>query len=327
MGLEMNDLNNLLAGISPENLEKLKTLSMIFGNGQTAKLKEKTILEGITEYEDYTSYKLETKSVQLIKTANRRMLHCLPGNRVLHSLTKKDAEKLFRENSKTAPRGAYNYNRCYHAMFNQFKEWDYITENPFPFKRPKIQREEPVSIPGEEIKLICNSLKEMKKNIAAEMVVFAVETGLRLGEQINLRWIDVDHKNKTLTIGNKYFKTKTKKIRKIPFNKRVEEILNKAVERQLKNGKILREFVFTQNNGKPWMGDTISKAFKKACRENKLPEEYHWHSLRSTAASNWVNRRVPIYTVQKLLGHSRVTTTQIYAKVDMEELRSAVEKL
>ena len=95
----------------------------------------------------------------------------------------------------------------------------------------------------------------------------------------------------------------------------------------MENGKILREFVFTQKNGKPWKTDTVSKAFKKTCKENGLPDELHWHCLRHTAASNWVNKKVPIYTVQKLLGHANVNTSQIYAKVDLEELRDAVNSI
>ncbi|MBZ0200055.1 MAG: site-specific integrase, partial [Ignavibacteriaceae bacterium] len=137
----------------------------------------------------------------------------------------------------------------------------------------------------------------------------------------------IDFKNKIITVGNKLFKTKTKRIRKIPFNQHMEEILIGNTARQVRNDKIIKEFVFTKTNGKPFMTDTISKTFKKVCRELGLPEEYHWHSLRSTAASNWVNKKVPIYTVQKLLGHTNVRTTQIYARVDMEELRDAVNRL
>jgi site-specific recombinase XerD len=72
----------------------------------------------------------------------------------------------------------------------------------------------------------------------------------------------------------------------------------------------------------------VSKSLKKAVRASGLSEDYHWHCLRSTAASNWVNRKVPIYTVQKLLGHAKTSTTsQYYAKVNIDELRDAVNKL
>jgi len=174
---------------------------------------------------------------------------------------------------------------------------------------------------------VCEKLNEKDKPVIADMVLFAVDTGLRLSEETNLRWSDIDLRNKVITIGSKYFRTKSKRIRKIPFNNGIEEILLRNSKRQLEHGKILREFIFTQKNGKPWKTDTVSKTFKKVCRENRLPEELHWHCLRHTAASNWVNKKVPIYTVQKLLGHSSVNTTQIYAKVNLIELRDAVNRL
>jgi len=254
-------------------------------------------------------------------------LKFFPGNRYIHTIETKDAENLFIENSKTAPSGAYNYNRIYRAMFNRFKIWQYVDNNPFEPKLPSRQKEEPIVIGDKQINIACKKLIEKRKPVIADMVLFAIDSGIRLGEEANLRWIDIDFKNRVMTIGNKLFKTKSGKIRKIPFNTRMEEILIRNRNRQLDNGKILREFVFIQNNGKPYQLDTVSKAFKKVIRETGLPEEYHWHCLRSTAASNWVNKKIPIYTVQKLLGHANVNSTQIYAKVDLQELRDAVEAI
>ncbi len=322
------ELGEILKGLTPEDIEKIKLLSAIFGGGTQLNLKEITIEQGINEYEKFAEFNLAHKTVTLIKTANRRLLKFLPRNRIIYTIEKKDVESLFIKLSKTAPLGATNYIRVYRTMFNIFKEWNYTTTNPFEkLKLPKRQKEEPIVISEAQINKIIEVLKKMRKSIIGEMVRFAVESGLRLGEEVNLRWSDIDFKNGIITIGNKIFKTKSKKIRKIPFNEIMKEILTKNFNRQMKNGKIIREFVFSQNNGKSFKHDTISKSFKKAVREAGLPEEFHWHCLRSTAASNWVNKHVPIYTVQKLLGHANVSTTQIYAKVNLEELRDAVNRL
>jgi integrase len=321
------DIAEVLENITAEEIEKFKVLAEVFGGRMLDVGNSKTLKQGIDEYEDHAKFNLEPKSVSLSQTANRQMLKLFPGNRSLNTIEKKDAENLFRHNSITAPRGAVNYNRCYKSMFNKFKEWRYyVKENPFNIKTPQRQKAEPVAIPSDEINMIYDKLMHKGKEVIADMVLFAVESGLRLAEEANLRWTDVDFKNKVITIGSKLFQCKTKRIRKIPYNSRMEEILLDCSSRQLKQSKIIREFVFTKPNGRPFMLDSISKAFKKVCRENGLPEEYHWHCLRSTAASNWVNRQVPIYTVSKLLGHSNVRTTQIYAKVDLEEMREAVNR-
>jgi integrase len=324
-----NKASEILKHLTQEDIKKLKLLSGIFGSGQAQlQVKMVTLKEGIREYEKYAEFNLASKSVALIKTANRRLLHFFPGNIHLHTIETKDAENLFRENSKTAPSGAFNYNRVYRAMFNRFKIWRCVSHNPFVIKLPARQKEEPVVISREHISQIYRRLIEKGKPVIADMVVLAVDSGIRLGEEANLGWTDIDFKNRIMTIGNKLFVTKSRRIRKIPLNNRMEEILIRNSDRQLGPGKILREFVFVQKNGKPYKLDTVSKAFKKVVRELELPEEYNYHKLRSTAASNWVNRKVPIYTVQKLLGHSSVNTTaQAYAKVDLQELREAVNKL
>jgi len=320
-------ITDILKKLTLEDIEKLRMLKGIFGVVQTQlNVKQVTIEQVIKEYESFVEFNLLPKSVSLIKTANRRLLKFFPSTRYIHTIEIRDAENLFMKNSKTAPSGAYNYNRVYRAMFNQFKRWSYTINNPFEIKLPKLQKEEPTVLSKEQIDIVYKKLMEKDKPVIADMVLFAVDSGVRLGEEANLRWSDIDLRNKVITIGSKYFRTKSKRIRKIPFNERMEEILLRNSNRQLENGKILREFVFTRKNGRHWKTDTVSKAFKKVCRENSLSEELHWHCLRHTAASNWVNKKVPIYTVQKLLGHANVNTSQIYAKVDLEELRDAVNR-
>jgi integrase len=322
-------LTDILQKLTPADLDKLKLLAGIFGAGQAQlNVKQVTVMQGISEYESYAEFNLSPKSLSLIKTANRRFLKFFPGNKLLHTIELEDAENLFRENSKSAPSGAINYNRCYRAMFNRFKVLGYVTFNPFEIKLPGRQKEEPVVICNEHLNIIYDRLKEKGKLVIADMVVFAVESGLRVGEETCLRWSDLDFNNRVMTIGSKSFKTKSRRIRKIPFNPRIEEILNRNKQRQLDKAKKLREFVFSQPNGKPYQIDTASKAFKNVCKENNLPKEYHWHALRSTAATRWASNKVPIFTVCKLLGHSSVNvTTRYYAGLELDELRDAMNRI
>lgn len=175
----------------------------------------------------------------------------------------------------------------------------YIDQNPFDINLPKLQEEEPTVMHDEEVKIICQKLIEMNKPVLADMVEFAALSALRLSEQSFLRWSDIEFRNRLMTIGSRLFRTKSKRCRKIPFNEGMEKILRSNSERQLANNKMLSEFVFTQSNGKPYTTDTISKSFKKAVREAGLSELYHWHCLRATAASNWVNKkRTNIYSTK-----------------------------
>ena len=334
------DFLQVFQNFSTEELEKIKLLAGIFGIGQQQQStrKEATVEQGFSEYNKLIEFNLSKKTVEAAKTAERRFLEFIPGNRVLSSIQRKDGENLMMKISKSAPLGCYNYLKVYRTMFNVFVDWNYISTNPFlKVKLPKRQKDEPVVFTEEQIGAVCEKLMAKGKGVIADMVLFAVESGLRLDEENNLRWTDIDFKNKVITIGNKLFKTKSSRIRRIPFNERMEKILLRNSNRQHKQGSPplyplpggeRTGFVFVQSNGKRYKKDTISRSFKKVVKEVGFPDELHWHCLRATAATRWASNKVPIFTVSKLLGHSSVNvTTRYYAGIDLEELRDAVNRL
>jgi len=316
--------NELMNKLSKEDIMKI-LIEGIYNGSKSVINNNITLEKGMGEYEKLAEYKLSEKSVSCIKTVNRRFLSIIPGSRPLGSITKKVAEYVIMKLAETSKKGIKTYRNTIHAEFNVFLEWNYLEENPFSkIKLPKLQKGEIVVLNNEEQKMIISYLIEKGKNVIADMVEFSLNSGMRGGEVVNLRWGDVERNNRLIKVGSKNYKTKSRKIRIIPFNDCMEEIINNNIEWQNKSSKRKSEFVFAQNNGKPYRVDTVSKTFKKAVRDLGLPEELHWHCLRHTAASNWVNNKVPIYTVQKLLGHANVNTTQIYAKVNLQELRDAV---
>ncbi len=359
----LNNINNEMPNIgnnadplqafknfSAEEMEKIKILAGLLGIGnQQRTVKEAVNVEqGFNEYNKLIEFNLTKKSVASANTAERRFLEFIPGNRALNTIERKDAENLMMKISKSAPLGCYNYLKVFRTIFNVFLDWNYVSSNPFlKVKLPKRQKDEPVVFTEEQISIVCEKLTVKGKDVIVDMVRFAVETGLRLDEENNLRWSDVDFKNKVITIGNKLFKTKSKKVRRIPFNERMEEILRKQLIRQRKKGNPpiyqlsgkqptpgpskegrFNSFVFVQSNGQQYKKDTVSKTLKKVIKEAGLPDELHWHCLRATAATRWASNKVPIFTVSKLLGHSTVNvTTRYYAGIDLDELRDAVNRM
>src|SRR5690606_4742814 len=133
---------------------------------------------------------------------------------------------------------------------------------------------------------------------------------------------NVNLKEKIIIIGDAGFTSKTREQRALPMNEKVFELLKKRVSKKEKNN-----YVFAKNFGRPYTGDYVSKKFKEAVRNADLDEATHFHTLRHSAATNMVNKGVQLYTVQKILGHSSINTTQIYAHLKMDEMRKAVELL
>lgn len=98
------------------------------------------------------------------------------------------------------------------------------------------------------------------------------------------------------------------------------------------NGLVVSEvepskFVFAKPNGQPYTAIYVSHVFKEEIRKLGLPEELHLHSTRHTFASLLVQSGVPIYSVSKLLAHSSVQMTQVYAHLQPETLHSSIERL
>jgi site-specific recombinase XerD len=71
----------------------------------------------------------------------------------------------------------------------------------------------------------------------------------------------------------------------------------------------------------------VSHRFKEYVRMAGLDERLHWHSLRHTFASWLVQDGVSLYAVQKLLGHSSVTVTEIYSHLQPEKLHDTVNRI
>jgi integrase/recombinase XerD len=86
------------------------------------------------------------------------------------------------------------------------------------------------------------------------------------------------------------------------------------------------EHVFTFNAQRV-LEDLVTKKFKDYVREAGINPKLHFHSLRHTFATWLVQSGVRIYEVQKLLGHSNISVTQICSHLAAMELHEAVEKI
>ena len=150
-------------------------------------------------------------------------------------------------------------------------------------------------------------------NNAVLCVAFMIETGLRSGEALALRWQDIDterHKcHVCATVVNPHMPSKAyvqdtpktdSSIRTIPLNVRATAILN-AIKRRANS-----EFVF--GDSKRLEYPTLIRTIKKMCRESKIPYRGA-HVFRHTFATNCYYKGIDVKILSKLLGHSDVKVT------------------
>ena len=204
------------------------------------------------------------------------------------------------------------------ASLNWCVQNNHLKENPASgIKRVKVPEKLPIFYSDEEFKILIDAIH---KEDLKDLVIFAVNTGLRQAELINLRFSQINVDNKTLVLDNRYHTTKSKKIRTIPLN---DKALNIVMKRTSDDKE---DYIFTLNN-EPIKADWLVHNFKKFVIKGGLNPKLNFHTLRHTFASNLVQRGVSIYTVSKLLGHADVKTTQIYAHLRNDDLRNAVKTL
>ena len=145
---------------------------------------------------------------------------------------------------------------------------------------------------------------------------FFYSSGLRLSELVNIHISDIDMSEQTLKVlgkGNKF--------RIVPIGRKAIEALNLWILQRNKLNKILdSELLFLNQHGKKLTARAIQYRLKFWAQKNNIPENIHPHLLRHSFASHVLQSSQDLRAVQELLGHSNISTTQIYTHLDFQHL-------
>jgi len=303
----------------------------------TKTVAEKKLLEvkrkikmGVYEYEDVNitleslenEYIIHVKEIKELRTWKKRKQHyqtlkAFFKDKTLWQITPKDIEdfKLFRI-KKVKPASINRELETLRHVINIAKRWKrYYGENPVSIAGLMTvdnHRDRILSIEEEERLLACSALH------LQPILLTALNTGMRKGEILTLKWELVDFDNNIFIITA--LNNKSKKAKRIPIN----SILRKMfLELKLQNSS-KSEYVFLSDQGVPIKD--IRTAFNNACRRANI-EGLTFHDLRHTAATRMVESGVGIVAISEILGHSSIEITKKRYLHPDNSLRDAVEKL
>ncbi|MEW6455197.1 MAG: tyrosine recombinase XerC [Acidobacteriota bacterium] len=194
-----------------------------------------------------------------------------------------------------------------------------INHNPAKaVSSPKVDKKIPSFLSEEEtIKLL--EIKEdstlQKRNAAIIELLYS--TGMRVSELVNLNWDDVNFNSKIIRV-----KGKGKKERIVPFGKYAEIRLIqwKNNRFELNNGKIDFEPVFLNFRGERITERSVERMIKNLGIKLNLNKKISPHSLRHSFASHLLSRGADLRSIQELLGHESLDTTQKYTHLNIKEL-------
>lgn len=197
---------------------------------------------------------------------------------------------------------------------------NYIKNNPSDtLFIPKIKKSLPDILTEDEVfKLLDIKLNDNFSYRNKAMLELMYATGLRVSELIDLKLQDVDLREdiiRTMGKGNKE--------RIIPIGDFAKEYLEKYINEY--RGSMLKrnscEYIFLNNHGNKMTRQGFFKILKRIAKEKNINKDLSPHTLRHSFASHLLKYGADLRTIQELLGHSDISTTQIYTHVTNEELK------
>ena len=184
---------------------------------------------------------------------------------------------------------------------------------------PKIKKSLPNILSEEEIiNLLDINLTDNYSFRNKAMLELMYSTGIRVSELINLKLSDIDFTNDIVrTFG------KGSKERIVPIGEFASESLKIYINNYRNNmlKKYNNEYLFLNNHGNQMTRQGCFKIIKNIAKEKGINKDLSPHTLRHSFASHLLKYGADLRTIQELLGHSDISTTQIYTHISNEKLK------
>nr|WP_091772071.1 tyrosine recombinase XerC [Piscibacillus halophilus] len=209
------------------------------------------------------------------------------------------------------------------TFYNFLEHEGIVTHNPFQqVTMPKSQKKLPEFFYEEElVKLF--EVEDLRtpigqRNQAILEVFYA--TGIRVSELVKIQKNDIDFSINTILIHGK-----GNKERYVPFGSfaqhALETFLNEGRQELLKKSNDATDKVFLNNRGKPITERGVRYVLNEMIKRASLTSTIHPHKLRHTFATHLLNEGADLRTVQEMLGHESLSSTQVYTHVTKDYLQ------
>jgi len=208
------------------------------------------------------------------------------------------------------------------SFYNYLYRKEIVINNPFSFVRsPKKEKKLPKYVNYEDINIIFSSIKIDNKIGQRDKLIFELfySTGIRLSELCSIKISDIDFEKRNIRIVGK-----GNKERIVFYGDYCDEILDIYLNDGRKKLMLNKEhdYLVVNNRGSKIQTRVVQNMVEKILKRVCLKKHITPHTLRHTFATHLLNEGCDMITVQELLGHSSLNTTQIYTHVSNEKLRT-----
>ncbi|MDD6356691.1 MAG: tyrosine-type recombinase/integrase [Bacteroidales bacterium] len=268
---------------------------------------------------DYEKRGKYTRSVKLRQTRLERFLQeTHNGKATLKDINKRfcisyidylrTAKTTYDNGSMLSASSQKTYLAFFSAMLSFAYRKEYIKTNPFltldVTEKPRARTTERVILTEEELKKMIDT--PAKRDDIKTAFLFSCFCGLRISDILRLKWENVEH-----TQGRTRLRIVQKKT-----SEPLTLDLNTMAERYLpsRGTKNSHDLVFL-SLPRTEADTTINTNLKRWAKTAGIVKNISFHTARHTFATLLITKGADLYTTSKLMGHSRIETTQIYAKI------------
>ena len=210
--------------------------------------------------------------------------------------------------------------RTFHHYLSKIYNVEDITNK---IENPRFYKKLPNVLSIEEVdKLLDIKLKDSYSYRNKAMLELMYATGLRVSELINLDINNIDLEEKIVRCYGKGGKERIVPIGDIAL-KYIEIYINEYRDKLKK--QYLNEKLFLNNHGKQITRQGFFKIIKNIAKENGIEKNISPHILRHSFATHLLNNGADLRSIQTMLGHSNLSTTQIYTNINNETLKENYE--
>lgn len=210
------------------------------------------------------------------------------------------------------------------SFFRYLARRGYLDTDPTSaLATPKVRRKLPEFLELSEVEALLSAPDT--KNIVGlrdqAILELLYSTGMRVGELLALNLPDMDRQSALVKV-----RGKGKKERILPVGRTAMTALDNYLARRYELSSRPSQAVFLSQRGNRPDAKSIRRRIEKYARDAGIKKKITPHTLRHTFATHMLNAGADLRSVQELLGHASLSTTQIYTHVTADRLKQVYEK-
>ena len=191
---------------------------------------------------------------------------------------------------------------------------------------PRLERNLPQVLSLEEVETLLSACDKIKPRGLRDRAILELlySSGLRVGEVVSLEFSHLDLENRMLRLWGKGFKE-----RLVPFGEEAYQAISLYLEKgrdEILKGRSSNYVFISGPSARPLTRQSVWNMVKRYAKQANLDKDVTPHTLRHTFATHLLENGADLRVVQEFLGHSDISTTQIYTHVSKRVLRETYDR-